>query len=93
MVDLVSIRMDLLSIWKSLHLIGQNSRAMSRATLNELREKTMAAIQPISKIVNKQTKIMSTSLKRMSDIGTKNGKDMFDVIEDDMDRYGLLTVN
>ena len=41
----------------------------------------MAAIQPISKIVNKQTKIMSTSLKRMSDMGTKNGKDMFDVIE------------
>ena len=79
-VDLVSIRIDLLSIWKSLHLIGQNSRAM-------------AAIQPISKIVNKQTKIMSTSLKRMSDMGAKNGEDMFDVIEDDMDRYGLLTVN
>ena len=53
----------------------------------------MAAIQPISKIVNKQTKIMSTSLKRMSDIGAKNDEDMFDVIEDDMDRYGLLTVN
>ena len=82
----------MLSIWKSLHLIGQNSRARSRATLNELREKTMAAIQPISKIVNSQTKIMSTSLKRMSDIGAKNGEDMFDVI-DDMDRYGLLTVN
>ena len=29
----------------------------------------------------------------MSDMGTKNGADMFDVIEDDMDRYGLLTVN
>ena len=53
----------------------------------------MAAIQPISKIVNIQTKIMSTSLKRMSDMGTKNGEDMFDVIDDDMDRYGLLTVN
>ena len=54
----------------------------------------MAAIQPISKIVNKQTKIMSRSFKRMSDIGAKNGEDIFDVIEpDDMDRYGLLTVN
>ena len=53
----------------------------------------MAAIQQISKIVNKQTKIMSTSFKRMSDTGDKNGEDMFDVIEDDMDRYGLLTVN
>ena len=55
----------------------------------------MAAIQPISKIVNKQTKIMSTSIsmKRMSDMGAKNGEDMFDVIEYDMDRYGLLTVN
>ena len=74
-------------------MIGQNSRARSIAALNELREKTMAAIQPISKIVNKQTKIMSTSLKRMSDTGAKNGEDMFDVIEDDMDRYGLLTVN
>ena len=29
----------------------------------------------------------------MSDIGAKNGGDMFDVIEDDMDQYGLLTVN
>ena len=53
----------------------------------------MAAIQPIRKIVIKQTKIMSTSLKGMSDMGAKNGEDMFDVIEDDMDRYGLLTVN
>ena len=53
----------------------------------------MAAIQPISKIVNKQTKMMSLSLKRMSDMGAKNGEDMFDVTEDDMDRYGLLTVN
>ena len=50
-------------------------------------------IHLISKIVNKQTKIMSISLKRMSDMGAKNGEDMFDVIEDDMDRYGLLTVN
>ena len=41
---------------------------------------------------NKQTKIMSTS-KRMSDMGAKNGEDMFDVLEDDMERYGLLTVN
>ena len=32
-------------------------------------------------------------MKRMSDIGAKNGEDMFDVKEDDMDRYGLLTVN
>ena len=43
--------------------------------------------------MNKQTKIMATSLKRMSDIGAKNGEDMFDVIEGDMDQYGLLTVN
>ena len=48
--------------------------------LNELREKTMAAIQPISKIVNKQTKIMSTSLKRLSDMGAKNGENMFYVM-------------
>ena len=40
----------------------------------------MAAIQSIGKIMNKQTKIMSTSLKRMSDIGAKNGEDMFDAI-------------
>ena len=40
----------------------------------------MAAIQPTSKIVHKQTKIMSTSLKRMSDMDAKNGEDMFDVI-------------
>ena len=54
----------------------------------------MAAIQPTSKIMSKQTKIMSTSLKRMSDIGAaKNGEDMFDVIEDDMGQFGLLTVN
>ena len=39
---------------------------------------------------NKQTKIMSTS-KRMSDMGAKNGEDMFDVLEDDMERYELLT--
>ena len=48
----------------------------------------MAAIQPISKIVNKQTKIIKecqTSALRMAK--------MFDVIEDDMDRYRLLTVN
>ena len=31
----------------------------------------MAAIQPISKIVNKQTKIMSTSLKGMSDMALR----------------------
>ena len=36
---------------------------------------------------------MSRYLKIMSDIGAKNGEDIFDVIEDDMDRYGLLTVN
>ena len=29
----------------------------------------------------------------MSDMGAKNGEDMFDVLEDDMERYGLLTVN
>ena len=28
----------------------------------------------------------------MSDIGAKNGGDMFDVIEDDMDQYGLFTI-
>ena len=36
---------------------------------------------------------MSSSLKRMSDMGAKNGEDMFDVTEDDMDQYELLTVN
>ena len=36
---------------------------------------------------------MSTSLKRMSDMGAKNGEGMFDVIDDDMYRYRLLTVN
>ena len=36
----------------------------------------MAAIQPISKIVNKQTKIMLSSLKKMSDMGAKNGEDV-----------------
>ena len=41
----------------------------------------MAANQPISKIVNKQIKIMSTS-KRMSDMDAKNGENMFDVLED-----------
>ena len=46
----------------------------------------MAAIQPISKTVNKQTKIMSSSSKRMSDKGAKNGEDMFDATEDAMDR-------
>ena len=51
----------------------------------------MAAFQPISN--SEQTKKMSTSLKRMSDIGAKNGEDRFDVMEDDMDRYELLTVN
>ena len=50
----------------------------------------MAVIQPIGKIVNKQ--IMSASLKRMSDMGAKNGEGMFDVLEDNMNQYGLLTV-
>ena len=36
---------------------------------------------------------MSVSLKRISDMGAKNGEGMFDVLKDDMDRYGLLTVN
>ena len=53
----------------------------------------MAVIQPIGKILNKQTKIMSATLKRKSDIGAYNGEGMFDVLEDVIDRYGLLTVN
>ena len=43
--------------------------------------------------MNKQTKNMSASLKRLSDMGAKNGKDTLEVLADDMDRYGLLTVN
>ena len=47
----------------------------------------MVAIQPIeyNKIVNKQAKIMSASLKRMSDTGAKNGLGMLEVLADDMD--------
>ena len=36
---------------------------------------------------------MSASLKRMPDMGAKNGEDMREVLADDMGRYGLLTVN
>ena len=40
---------------------------------------------------------MSSSLKRMSDMGAKNGEDMFDVIEDDFCvrkcNFDLLVVN
>ena len=43
--------------------------------------------------MNKQTKIMSAHLKRMSDMGAKNGEGMLEVLADDMDRYGLLSVN
>ena len=43
--------------------------------------------------MNKQAKIMSASLKRMSDMGAKNSGGMLEVLVDDMDRYGLLTVN
>ena len=35
---------------------------------------------------------MSASLKRMSDMGAKNGEGMLEVLADDMGRYGLLTV-
>ena len=41
--------------------------------------------------MNNQTKIMSASLKRMSDMGSKNGEGMLEVLADDMDRYGLLS--
>ena len=41
--------------------------------------------------MNKQAKIMSESLKRMSDMGAKNG--MLEVLADDMGRHELLTVN
>ena len=93
MVDLVSIWIDLLSIWKSLHLIGQNSCARSRAALNVLKQKQWRRFSRSSKIVNKQAKIMSASLKRVSDMGAKNGEGMLEVLTDDMGRYGLLTVN
>ena len=43
--------------------------------------------------MNKQAKIMAASLKRMSDMGAKNGEGMLEVLADDMGRYGLLTVN
>ena len=43
--------------------------------------------------MNKQAKIKSASLKRMSDMGAKNGEGMLEVLVDDMSRYGLLTVN
>ena len=43
--------------------------------------------------MNKQTKILSASLKRMSDMGANNGEGMLEVLAGDMGRYGLLTVN
>ena len=86
-VDLVSIWIDLLSIWKSLHLIGQNSRARSCAALKVLKQKQWRRFSRSSEIVNKQAKIISASLKRMSDMGANK------VLADDMGRCGLLTVN
>ena len=38
-----------------------------------------------SEIVNKQANIISASLKRMSDMGAKNGEGMLEVLADDMD--------
>ena len=53
----------------------------------------MAAIQPISKI-NKTNKInVNIFEKNVRQRGAKNGEGMFDVIDDDMYRYRLLTVN
>ena len=43
--------------------------------------------------MNRQIKIMSAPLKRMADMGAKNGEGMVQVLADDMDRYGHLTVN
>ena len=40
--------------------------------------------------MNEQAKIMSASLKRMSDMGAKNDEGMLEVLADDMGRYGLL---
>ena len=50
-------------------------------------------ISQSSKLVNKQTKIMPISLKRMTDMGAKNCEGMLEVLAADMDRYGLLTVS
>ena len=83
-VDLVSIWIDLLSIWKSLHRIGQNSRARSRAALNVLKQKQCRRFSRSSEIVNKQAKIMPASLKTMSDVGANNGEDMLEVLADNM---------
>ena len=58
--------------------------------LNVLKQKQWQRFSRSSEIVNKQAKIMSASLKRMSDMGAKNGEVM---LADDMGRYGLLTVN
>ena len=69
-------------------MIGQNSRARSRAAL---KQKQWRRFSRSSEIVNKQAKIMSASLKRMSDMGAKNGEGMLEVLADDMGRYGLLT--
>ena len=74
-------------------MIGQNSRARSRAALNMLKQKQWWRFRRSSEIVNKQAKIMSASLKRMSDMGAKNGERMLEVLADDMGRHGLLTVN
>ena len=63
---------------------------MSRAALNVLKKKKQwRRFSRSSEIVNKQAK----SLKRMSDMGAKNGEGMLEVLADDMGRYGLLTVN
>ena len=57
------------------------------------KQKQWRRLSRSSEIVNKQAKIMSASLKRMSDMGAKNGEGMLVVLADDMGRYGLLTVN
>ena len=59
----------------------------------KVKQKQWRRFRRSSKIVNKQAKIMSASLKRMSDMGAKNGKGMLEVLADDMGRHGLLTVN
>ena len=73
--------------------MGQNSRARSRAVLNVLKQKQWRRFSRSSEIVNQQAKIMSASLKRMSDMGAKNGEVMLEVLADEMGRYGHLTVN
>ena len=54
----------------------------------------MAVIQPIGKIVSKQTNHVSIFEKNVRHGRyIKNGEGMFGVLRDDMDRYGLLTVD